>query len=126
MDSFQRIVTIIAIINLVICFIVIAVVLLRSKRSEVWPPMVGDCPDYWIDASGNGSQCINVKDLGTCNSNPGPDGHSTMDFSVSPYTGSSGLCGKYLWANACGVTWDGITYGNGGTSPCDDTTTTTT
>jgi hypothetical protein len=33
------------------------------------------------------------------------------------YSGEDGLCNKYNWANTCGVTWDGITYGV--KNPCD-------
>lgn len=120
MEGFQRIISIIAIVILIICLVIIGITLSRSNKTQVWPPMVGDCPDYWIDASGNGAKCVNSKDLGTCKANLGADGHSTMDFTVAPYVGSNGLCAKYTWANACGLTWDGITYGNNG-NPCDTT-----
>ena len=43
-----------------------------------------------------------------------------MDFTTSSFTGSDGLCSKYNWANNCGVTWDGITYGV--KNPCDTST----
>ena len=91
--------------------------LAKSKLDQVWPPMVASCPDYWIDISGN-AQCVNLKDLGTCNSNPGPDGHSTMDFSGDTFSGENGPCAKFTWANKCGVSWDGITYGYGEQNPC--------
>ena len=116
MATFQSIVLIIAIVLLIICLIIIGVSLANAKINSTWPPMIGECPDYWTDISGN--KCLNIKDLGTCNSNVGPLGHSNMDFTAAPFTGSNANCAKYTWANKCGLTWDGITYGNNG-NPCD-------
>jgi hypothetical protein len=110
MGNFQRLVIIIAIVLLIVIFVFTLIILSRSKSSQSWPPVIGDCPDYWIDTSGNGSNCVNVKNLGTCAT-------ETMDFSTSEYTGDQGLCNKYNWANNCGVSWDGITYGV--TNPCN-------
>ena len=111
MANFQRIVIVIAFVILLICLIIVGTTLAKSNSSQAWPPLAGTCPDYWLDTSGTGSKCINNKDLGTCNANVGPEGHSSMDFSVSPFIGSNATCAKYTWANKCGVSWDGITYG---------------
>jgi hypothetical protein len=125
MASFQSIVVVIAIILLIVCLIFIGIALSKTKNDGQWPPIVGDCPDYWIDTSGNGGNCVNVRDLGTCTTGgngvaPGGQ-HIAMNFTVAPYIGSSGLCSKYTWANGCGVTWDGIT--SGVTNPCAQPTT---
>jgi hypothetical protein len=121
--NFQRIILICAIVLLIICLILIGMVLVNSKSTQQWPPLIGDCPDYWVDMSGNGSQCVNIKGLGTWVNTDTMNVHKyqTVDFSISPYTGSSGTCEKYKWANENKVTWDGITYGV--PSPCDTTTT---
>ena len=120
MDGFQTTILTIAVIVLIIILIVVAIALKKSKKDESWPPLIGDCPDYWVDTSGNGANCINVKHLGdqsnrSCNQN--------MNFTVLPYTGSNSICAKYTWANTCGVTWDGITGTS--TNPCSTTSTTT-
>jgi len=112
--NFQKAMLLFFIIILLVCLIFIGVVLVNSKSTEQWPPLIGDCPDYWVDTSGNGSKCVNTKNLGKCN--VGSD-VQTMDFSVAPFTGSNGLCAKYNWANSCALTWDGITYGV--PNPCD-------
>lgn len=117
MNSFQKIVLIVAIITLIVTLIFIGVTLSYAKNDQ-WPPMVPDCPDYWmIDGSGNNSKCINVKNLGTCPPQSG-EKHLTMDFNTPAYTGSNGTCAKYTWAKKCGITWDGITYGVD--NPCQD------
>jgi len=116
MEAFQKIVLFSAIIILSIALIIIGVSLTYAKN-PVWPPMVPECPDYWeIDGSGNNTTCINVNDLGTCPAASGND-HLTMNFNVSPYSGAKGNCNKYQWANKCGVTWDGLTYG--ANNPCN-------
>ena len=90
-----------------------------NKKSDdaKWPPYVANCPDYWLDLSSNGSKCLNTHLLGTCGV-PTPKNPNTVDFTADIYTGSEGDCNKKTWANKCGVTWDGITYGYGKNDPC--------
>ena len=123
MASFQSTVLIIATIILIIVLVIIGYMLRQGNATQVWPPILGDCPDYWIDTSGNGANCVNVKNLGTCVPTSGK-GLQAVDFTQSTYTGTSGLCNKYTWATGCNVSWDGITYGV--PNPCNAPTTTTT
>jgi hypothetical protein len=124
--NFQKIVLTIAIILLICALIFIGVSLAQSTEEESWPPIVGDCPDYWVDLSGNGAMCVNTKSLGTCNI-PTSDNKNSMDFSGSGFSGSNGTCAKYTWANGCGVTWDGVNSGiaNPYTTTSSTTTSTT-
>jgi len=115
--NFQRIVLFLALIALVIICVIAAYAMKQHKSEAAWPPVVGDCPDYWVDLSGNGAACFNSHRLGKCNL-PTEDGKNTMDFTAAAFTGSDGDCAKYKWADACKVTWDGITYGV--KNPCDD------
>jgi hypothetical protein len=118
MEGFQKIVLFCAIIILIITLVIIGLALNYSKDT-MWPPLVPSCPDYWkIDGSENNTTCTNVKDLGTCPANSG-ENHLIMNFNNSPFTGSNGLCAKYKWANNCGISWDGITYGV--SNPCEAT-----
>lgn len=117
MATFQKIVLVIATVILILALIVIGVSLHYSKgSSKPWPPLTPDCPDYWqVDGSGNNIRCTNVKNLGTC---PIPTGqeHLVMSFNTPAFSGKNGLCSKYTWANNCGVSWDGVTYGI--SNPC--------
>ena len=119
--SFQKIILIIAIIGLIILLAVIGMSLSKSSSKMVWPPVIGACPDYWVDLKGNGEACYNTKSLGKCNL-PSTGQENSMNFDVSPFNAENGTCSKYNWANRCGVTWDGITYGV--ENPCTKTTST--
>ena len=111
MESFQKFILFAAIIILIIALIFIGLALSKSD-SHQWPPIVPECPDYWlIDGSGNNTTCVNVKNLGKCRQN-------TMNFKTPAFTGSNSLCAKYTWATNCGVSWDGITYGVN--NPCQN------
>ena len=111
MEGFQKIVLYAAIIILIIALVIIGVSLSYGKDSQVWPPVVPQCPDYWVaDGSGNNTTCINVKDLGTCKATGGKK-HLTMNFNQAPYVGANSTCAKYTWAKKCGLSWDGISYG---------------
>jgi len=110
MGSFQKIILVCAIVILIISLIFISFALISHQKNEPWPPVIGDCPDYWVDTSGNGARCVNVKNLGTCSPGNGQQ-YLTMDFTTSAFSGSKANCAKYKWANSCGVSWDGINYG---------------
>jgi hypothetical protein len=106
MASVQSIILTLAIAILLIILIVIGINISMSQNKQVWPPVTGDCPDYWIDQGKGGSQCaVNAKrdNIGLAT--------SPMDFSLPVYSGSNGSCIKYTWANTNKVSWDGITYG---------------
>ena len=116
---FQQIILTMAIIILIIMLVVIGVTLSKTGVNEVWPPIVGACPDYWVDLSGNGAECLNSHNLGTCNL-PSTTNTNTMNFNQAPFTAANGSCSKYNWAKQCNVTWDGITTGS--TNPCTTAT----
>ena len=84
----------------------IGILLYSSGSGKEWPPIVSECPDYWIDRvdkEGDSKKCVNVHNLGksSCDSN--------IDFSGDFWQGSTGDCRKYRWAKGCKLTWDGIT-----------------
>jgi hypothetical protein len=104
MSSFQDTVLSVALFCLIITLLIIGIALYRNRASLAFPPVVADCPDYWIDSSdGNGASCKNVKNLGNTSCD------KTMDFSTSNWSGNRGLCNKSRWAKSCNLTWDGIT-----------------
>jgi len=116
--NFQKIILVIATIVLIILLVLIGFTLSKSDASETWTPIVGECPDYWIDLSGNGEACFNSHKLGKCNiPRDDNDNNNTMNFNQSPFNTDTGNCSKYKWATQCQVTWDGIT--SGVSNPCD-------
>jgi hypothetical protein len=117
--NFQKIVLTMATVLLITILVVIGIFLSKASIEQTWPPIIGECPDYWIDMSGNGEACFNSKSLGRCNI-PSDSNLNTMNFNQSPFTGDNGNCSKYNWATSCKVTWDGITSGI--KNPCDTTT----
>jgi len=108
--SFQKAVLTIATIFLILFLVLIGVSLSNATAEAQWPPVIGSCPDYWVDLSGNGEQCFNTHSLGTCNI-PSAGNDNTKNFNQLPYNGTNGTCAKYKWANSCKVSWDGLTYG---------------
>ena len=96
MNSFQHIIMITAIIILIICLIVIGVALHANETSNIYPPVIADCPDYW-EASNSG--CINTYDLG----------YNTASCKNQNIKTLTSNCNKQTWARNCNLTWDGIT-----------------
>lgn len=108
MVSFQVGTIIIAFIILSVCLVLIAYSLSQVKNNAQYPPVVADCPDYWLDMSdGTGGNCINKHaDLGLTSC------EKKMDFSKPFWSGELGMCRKKQWAQKCNLTWDGVTNNN--------------
>ena len=96
--NFQLKVVIIALIILILMFTFVGYVLFNNRTNKEFPPVSGECPDYWIAKN---NQCINPKSLGNCN---GP-----KNFDTQEYKGHNGDCLKSHWAKNCGLSWQGIT-----------------
>ena len=111
MANFQGIVLMVTGGLFVISIILIIVFLSYSKSEIDWPPIVSDCPDFWLDTSGNNT-CVNVHSLGTGLTPTGDSKFFSQDFS------SMDDCSKYNWSNEHNIWWDGINYGYGKTDPC--------
>ena len=96
--SFQHTVLTIAIVILIICLIILAIMMWSEKSDLVFPPEIGNCPDYYVMKENNGKDmCYNAKGLGN-----GGDDCLWGEFGDSKTD-------KREWAESCGVTCDGIT-----------------
>ena len=112
---FQKLVLTIATILLIVILVIIGISLSNSKVDDNWPPIIGECPDYWVDMSGNGEACFNAHSLGRCNI-PSSGEQAAMNFDQAPFNTENGSCAKYTWAKNCGISWDAVTYGV--SNPC--------
>ena len=108
LGPFQRNVVIIAIVVLIIALAWIGYQLLsEAGESRRWPPIVLNCPDYWMDKSGDGSVCTNPHKLGTMtNKCAGPRNFKGM---TSYANNGAKICALKTEMNACNLTWDGVT-----------------
>jgi hypothetical protein len=122
MNSFQVIVLSIAVVVLVLVLTFIGVVMSKQNSSKVYPPTMGDCPDYWeVRADGKG---CNVPLQGKPNSASKkftPDTKALIEdtkvasgqyinFKDNAWTN---VCTKKCWATDNGIKWDGVTNYNG-------------
>ena len=87
--KFYKNALIVATIALMVILAIIATVLIVNKDKVFYPPVVSECPDYWVDAgflnspggekylvdpdvksaaesASNNTDCINFKKLGSC------------------------------------------------------------
>ena len=107
--SFQKIILIIATCLLIIVLVMFGYALHNNKQEDKYPPVEGECPDYWKVRKGSDGipMCVNSKNLGD------PNCVKEMNFKTGPFLGSNGKCNKKKWATVCKVTWDGITNATG-------------
>lgn len=96
--NFQKIVIIIAIVLLILMLSFIGYGLYKNKSNRKFPPIIGECPDYWVAKK---NECTNPKNLGICK--------GSKNFNTSKFSGDTGDCAKSKWAKNCKLTWQGIT-----------------
>ena len=94
--SFQKTVLIIALIVLSVMLFFIALAMKGLKKSQEYPPEVSECPDYWTKKT--------VDNKIVC--------YPSLGKNIS----GSNVCENYdgakekdLFAQDCGIEWDGIT-----------------
>ena len=96
--NFQIIVVTIAIIILILLLTFIGYTLYSQRYNSKFPPVTGECPDYWVSKD---NECTNPKNLGKCK--------GSKSFNNNMYKGHNGDCAKSQWAKNCNLTWQGIT-----------------
>ena len=109
--NFQKIVLIILIIILIVSLVFIGMQIKKSNSKQAWPPLVPQCPDFWVVDATTG-KCKPTDEAPNSNCN------QPKDFTTdTTYTGQGGACKKREWANTCdpSIAWEGITYGTSDT-----------
>ena len=63
--SFQNTVLKVSVVIFIILMVLIALMMLKAKQNQVWPPEQSSCPDFWEYDEGT-QKCLNSKQLGRC------------------------------------------------------------
>lgn len=93
--SFQKTVIKVASIILLVSLVVLGVLIWRGNKNVQYPPEIGNCPDYFtLQANGD---CFNAQGLGK-------NTEECMSYNFSDMSTKE----RRIWAQKCGVTWDGI------------------
>jgi len=111
LGSFNKTVLMVACILLILGLVLIGLFVSKNIEKSAFPPIVGDCPDYWNVGytTGGATTCshnsINVgrSSETTCRTYP-PANTTTIGTSVNDI-----ICAKHRWAKGCNIHWDGIT-----------------
>ena len=141
MEFFYIIVLSIAVIFLIVILTLIGILMKQSKKTGgTFPPIVNNCPDYWVISSSDGKSCtiptkpsitdiqknagnlygtdteLDITDTGSFpTKTPGfTTTGSTIDFTDEAWSsqGKTSTCAQKQWAQKWGIAWDGITNNN--------------
>ena len=133
--DFSSYVALVTITLLIVALTITAVVLKNKNTSIQYPPIVDNCPDYWLssyyamDGSNNtvpGDNC--GSDYGCCPDNstaktdeqgstcPLSKCYNVQHLGIESDSCSFAMdftkyttCDKQKWSKSCNITWDGIT-----------------
>jgi len=94
-------------IFLIITLCIVGYFMSLSKKNQTYPPAIANCPDYYSLTSTNSCKIgSNIKaNYSRCDN----ENFDQAKYKKEGTDFNSGLCARKLWANECGVTWDGIT-----------------
>ena len=111
LTTFNKSVLFVSTILLIIGLIVIANFIMKNKETEVYPPVISDCPDYWdVDYDRQGKkQCKNNLYINDGYSTPNCRTYPHALFSANGSSPDDIICEKNKWAKECNIHWDGIT-----------------
>jgi len=120
METFYISVISVASVLFFITLITFSFLIFRNSKNEIYPPILNDCPDYWIN---NGDTCIvpvnninvgyDITALKDPKLTPGANGNE-INFSDPAWATSdiNVTCAKKKWANKFGILWDGVSNYN--------------
>jgi hypothetical protein len=98
MNSFQKITLTVATVILILTLIVLGVLIYNSRNSELFPPELSNCPDYFEMRQHQGlDACYNVHGLG-----------SGSKDQCEWFMPSDNIKAKKDFIKKCGLTWDGL------------------
>jgi len=104
MDQFKKTVLMIALTIFLGMLLIMALVIKNGYKDQIFPPEVGQCPDYWT-AKGDTGKCTATAD----NKGNYNEGDESEALSGDSATGRIENC---KWAKSEKVNWDGITNRN--------------
>lgn len=110
--TFNRIVIVVALCFLLGMLVLVGYLVNNSKYNAKWPPVIGECPDYWEVEKGEDGKyrCIvNERNTNVGRCNQASYNTFISGLSENDLKGISGLRKKSKWANDCGIMWDGVT-----------------
>jgi hypothetical protein len=104
MDQFKKTVLMIALTIFLGMLLIMALVIKNGYKDQIFPPEVGQCPDFWT-IKGDANKCIATADnKGTYDEG----GDHTPKFPDS----ATNRIENCKWAKSSKVSWDGITNRN--------------
>lgn len=115
METFHKIVIGVALLILIATLVFIGVMLGKSKKNVVYPPIATKCPDYWLEVEGGCKEHIlNKGKLATEGSSTVYNFENREEYDPEhEYAYLSDTCAKQKWSLDNGIKWDGITNYNG-------------
>jgi hypothetical protein len=131
MDSFYKIVIVVAIVVFIITMTIVGILMSNTYVGVSYPPTSGKCPDYWtMQQIGSGSSIHNVCNIPSPNSTnigsiynnqsnfangtPGITGMTSVNFADNGWSkNKKSICAQKTWANTYSLNWDGVSNYNG-------------
>ena len=113
LNSFNSIVLQIATLILIVLLIIIGIAMYYSAKNAEYPPVIGECPDYWnVSKEENKNICKNILKINPKSVSENDSCNKVNPVNFKGLTDKDTVCNKYKWANNCGIIWDGITNNN--------------
>jgi hypothetical protein len=112
LGNYNKTVLVVASVLLIFGLVIIGFFITSTQKNSTYPPVIGDCPDYWdVGYDTNKKKiCTNRRSINSGLASPEDCRAYPVDlFSASGTSDNDIICEKNKWAKRCNIHWDGIT-----------------
>jgi len=111
LGNYNKTVLVVASVLLILGLVIIGFFITSAQKNSTYPPVIGDCPDYW-DVGYNTTNkkiCTNRRSINSGRASNDCRTYPVASFSVAGTSDNDIICEKNKWAKRCNIHWDGIT-----------------
>jgi hypothetical protein len=117
LGNYNKTVLVVASVLLIFGLVIIGFFITSTQKNSTYPPVIGDCPDYWdVGYDSNKKKiCTNRRSINSGLASPPAAAaddcraYPVALFSASGTSDNDIICEKNKWAKRCNIHWDGIT-----------------
>ena len=110
LGNYNKTVLVVASVLLIFGLVIIGFFITSTQKNYTYPPVIGDCPDYWdVGYDTNKKKICTNRSINSGLTSNDCRAYPVALFSASGTSDNDIICEKNKWAKRCNIHWDGIT-----------------
>jgi len=111
LGNYNKTVLVVASVLLILGLVIIGFFITSTQKNSTYPPVIGDCPDYWdVGYDINKKKICTLRSINSGLASPADcRSYPVALFNAAGTSDNDIICEKNKWAKRCNIHWDGIT-----------------